>query len=128
MKKLFKRGKSSEENGILPRAYHTFYQFPAGTYYGAVGFDFSVNVSCPLKFMYVSKYTDGTTGTFRYVLQSKQTLIQPVYLEGTGTMNGSGYTVSFGTVPAGTYNLMIIPNGTSVKPFAWAGEVYNLNY
>ena len=58
--------QAAEVTSVQPRSYHTFYQFPKGTYYGATSFDFSTTTTCVLKFMYVAKYTDGTTGTFTY--------------------------------------------------------------
>lgn len=109
-------------------SYHTFYQFPAGSYVGAFSFDFNVDKSCQLKFMYAAKYANGQSGSLTYVLQKKSG-ISGVYIEGSSVIDGSGHSVLFrsANLPAGNYNLMIIPNDPSTT-LAFNGEVYTLSY
>ena len=119
-----------ESNGEVTTygSYHTFYKFPAGSHVGAFSFDFNVNKSCQLKFMYAAKYANGQSGSLTYVLQKKNG-ISGVYIDGSSVIDGRGHSVLFRTakLPAGNYNLMIIPNDPSTT-LAFNGEVYTLSY
>lgn len=121
--------KDYSDTGIMPYGeYHTFYKFQAGTYTGGFGFDFSTDKSCVLRFMYVAGYTNGQSGSITYILQRKNGF-PGVYIEGTSGVDGSGHIVILKDtkLPAGNYNLMIIPNDVSTS-IIFNGEVYTLDY
>ncbi len=120
---------SKGNKDIVPYGgYHTFCKFEGGTYNGAYGVSFYVDKPCVLKFMQVSKYADGSTGTLSYVLEQK-TGLGYINWSGTTAMTGTGQTVlpNNRVCNVGTYNLLLIPNDPA-KSFIINGEVYTLDY
>lgn len=117
----------TQENEIMPRAYHTFYKFPEGTFTSNQQYSFTVDKSCPLKVMWGGKYTDGSTGTMKIMishdgLSSFYSYYVPI--------DGDVHAISLDRFPvaAGKRYTVILHPDDLYTSYVSVGEIYSLSY